>query len=374
MWDKFEYLLNNPTKVERNLWWLYHANRGKTVESPSERNIKLCTPFVIKILNRDNSSCVKCPWFRFCTGCILDPIKNDYIEIKPTHVIMIEWCSEIVKKEINENNLNLILNINEMDVGASTTKLSDAKSENGKKRGSYSDKITLEDCINLFTEKEDLNEDLLYCSKCKIQTNFFKQYDFERLPTYLIIALKRFKFTKMYKRKIDCLIDYPIYDLDLYNYLVDYSMSKSKGYHTYDLYGVVNHMGSLGGGHYVSMMKQGSKWIKYDDSHTTEIDESLVKSNNGYILIYKLKDERPNLYYNLLSEIYFNDELTRAKTTSDTILSKASKGIGVPLGKYFYVGEPVTTPYGNGLVIETYYVESTQFVKVKFKFGYGYIK
>jgi uncharacterized UBP type Zn finger protein len=232
MWDKYEYLVKNPTRVERNLWWLFHTSK----ENFEERNVKFCTPFVIKILYRNNLSCVKCPWFRFCNGCVLDPLKNDYIDIKPTHLIMIEWCSEIVKKEVNENNLNLILNMNEIDVG--TTQLSkEDKNKESKNRNEA--KIMLEDCINLFTEKEDLHEDLLYCANCNSQTNFYKQYGFERLPNYLIIALKRFKYTKMYKRKIDCLIDFPIYDLDLYNYLVEYSPSRSKGGFTYDLYGVI---------------------------------------------------------------------------------------------------------------------------------------
>jgi hypothetical protein len=247
MWDKYEYLLNNPTKIERSMWWNCAANKSKdSGDISKDLNVKLCTPFVIKILSRDNLSCVKCPWFRFCNGCILDPLKNDYIDIKPTHLIMIEWCSDLVKKEINESNLNLVLNFNETDKNKHNSSLklnSEGNNEDNlnKKRNdlSSSTRVSLEDCINLFTEKEDLGEDLLYCSKCKANTNFFKKYDFERLPSYLIIALKRFKFTKMYKRKIDYLIDFPIYELDLSGHLVSYSPNRSKGHHTYDLYGVI---------------------------------------------------------------------------------------------------------------------------------------
>jgi hypothetical protein len=37
-------------------------------------------------------------------------------------------------------------------------------------------------------------------------------------------------------------------------------------------------------------------------------------------------------------------------------------------------GEPVSTPYGRGFVVDTYIYENIPFVKVKFKHGYGHIK
>jgi hypothetical protein len=381
MWDKYEYLLNNPTKIERSLWWLPQAYtlKNNSVDTPREGSVKFCTPFVIKILNRDSLSCVKCPWFRFCSGCILDPLKNDYIEIKPTHIIMIEWCSDLVKKEINENNLNLILNYSEDDNSQANNGENEPTSVRRKNEKMKTTNISLDDCFSLFTEMEDLGDDQLYCSKCKTSTNFFKKYDFERTPSYLIIALKRFKFTKMYKRKIDCLIDYPIYDLDMSNYLVNYS-ANNIGSALYDLYGVINHMGSLGSGHYTSVMKQGAKWIKYDDAHAQEIDESLIKTSNSYILIYKLKDEAApqNDYYNLLTEIYFNDYNERGKLMSNnstlvSTLKKSDTTIQL-MFKNFYIGEPVITKYGYATVLDTYFIEGVQFAKVKFKFGYGFIK
>jgi hypothetical protein len=128
-------------------------------------------------------------------------------------------------------------------------------------------------------------------------------------------------------------------------------------------------------------MRSGNKWIKYDDSHTSEIEDNMVKTNTSYLLIYKLKEEQSSDYFNLLSEIYFNsDEISRAKTSSETntVISSLSKGklssgVQIP-AKNLFIGEPVGTCYGNAIILEIYHIESYQFVKVKFKFGYGFIK
>lgn len=58
-------------------------------------------------------------------------------------------------------------------------------------------KINLYDCFDIFTEKENLDSMSMYCEHCKNKSNFSKMYEFERISDYLIISLKRFKFTKM---------------------------------------------------------------------------------------------------------------------------------------------------------------------------------
>lgn len=46
----------------------------------------------------------------------------------------------------------------------------------------------------------------------------------------------------------------------------------------YDLYGVVNHMGSLSSGHYTSLVrdKMGGGWREFDDSKVTKVAEEMV--------------------------------------------------------------------------------------------------
>lgn len=58
----------------------------------------------------------------------------------------------------------------------------------------------------------------------------------------------------------------------------------------YDLYGVVHHMGSLYGGHYVASAKNfvSGDWLNYDDSYVSRIrGADQVVSPSAYVLFYK---------------------------------------------------------------------------------------
>ena len=54
----------------------------------------------------------------------------------------------------------------------------------------------------------------------------------------------------------------------------------------YELYGVINHIGSLEFGHYFTFIKKlnNKKWIEYNDSVVKEIDQ--LDCTNAYCLIY----------------------------------------------------------------------------------------
>jgi ubiquitin C-terminal hydrolase len=110
------------------------------------------------------------------------------------------------------------------------------------------DIISLSDCFNLYTKTEKLSEnDYWYCSKCKDHVPSTKKFDLWSLPKVLVVHLKRFSYSRNYRDKIDTVVDFPIRDLDLSEYLIhgntDQICTK------YDLIAVSNHYGSLGGGH-----------------------------------------------------------------------------------------------------------------------------
>ena len=60
----------------------------------------------------------------------------------------------------------------------------------------------------------------------------------------------------------------------------------------YDLYGVVNHFGILGAGHYVSyaINKHDGKWHCFNDSRVTDLDDTQVQSPSAYLLFYARRD------------------------------------------------------------------------------------
>lgn len=61
---------------------------------------------------------------------------------------------------------------------------------------------------------------------------------------------------------------------------------------SYNLYGVVNHMGGIGAGHYTAYCKNSAdgNWYYYDDERVRLIEESKVVTSNAYLLFYVRTD------------------------------------------------------------------------------------
>ena len=100
----------------------------------------------------------------------------------------------------------------------------------------------------------------------------------------MAIDLKRFN-NRFQKNQI--YVTFPLYDLDLSDYVIGYKKQNFK----YELYGVCNHSGGVMGGHYTSYVKNANgKWYHYNDTSVTEvgINESIV-SPKAYVLFYRKK-------------------------------------------------------------------------------------
>lgn len=154
---------------------------------------------------------------------------------------------------------------------------------------------SLLDCFKHFTTRETLSDDdLWYCPKCKVLKKATKKIDLWRLPKVLIVQLKRFNYTRYYRDKIDLLVDCPIKDLDLSQYVQN---PDEKANAKYNLIAVSNHMGGLGGGHYTAHAKNmhDTKWHTFDDGYVSSVDENYVISKSAYVVIYEQKtpDSRP---------------------------------------------------------------------------------
>lgn len=74
-------------------------------------------------------------------------------------------------------------------------------------------------------------------------------------------------------------------------------------YGIYDLHGVVNHMGVMGGGHYVSYVKNSfdGSWLCFNDQEVRELDQSQVETRFAYLLFYVRKGANRDLssYFSL---------------------------------------------------------------------------
>ena len=139
-----------------------------------------------------------------------------------------------------------------------------------------SGQVSLEDCLDNFTSEESFegSED----------ETFIKEVKFWSLPDILIIFFKRFNNSLMKKND---LVEFPEENLDMSKYICGYNKSKYK----YDLYGVSNHGGGLGGGHYWAYCKNNDgNWYKFNDAVVSTLKKEKVVSNEAYCLFYKRKD------------------------------------------------------------------------------------
>tara|TARA_B110001450_G_scaffold161690_2_gene150689 strand:+ start:343 stop:1374 length:1032 start_codon:yes stop_codon:yes gene_type:complete len=141
---------------------------------------------------------------------------------------------------------------------------------------------SLEESIRLYTGVEEL-EDKIINEKTNKKELATKQIVFWNLPNILIITLKRFNNNN---EKNNGMIDFPIENLDLSEYVVGYNKNSYK----YDLFGICNHSGGVSGGHYTSFVKNANgSWYHFNDTSVNKLKESSLKTNMAYCFFYRKK-------------------------------------------------------------------------------------
>lgn len=216
----------------------------------------------------------------------LDSMVNDRIEFNRTNAsLVVDVASSVVEKYKKKYEDEDAKSTGDDRYGRSSSIDSSIQGHNQQKQST-----TLTDCFKHFTKKEILsNDDLWNCPKCKEMKRCSKKIDIWLLPKVLIVQLKRFNYDRYFRDKIDIFVDCPLRDLDLSQYVLN-PAEKSKA--KYDLIGVSNHMGGLGGGHYTAHAKNvhDKKWHTFDDSWVSDVNENNVISKAAYVLIYQQKE------------------------------------------------------------------------------------
>ena len=172
-------------------------------------------------------------------------------------------------------------------------------------------------------QEERLGEDdLWYCPRCKKHQQATKKFDLWKAPDILVVHLKRFSNNRTMRDKIDTFVDFPIDDLDLGERVGERQVAQkllAEGMDitalglrnpdeplVYDLFGVDEHMGGLGGGHYraYALNHLSGRWHHFDDSYVTlaQAKEAVVstlvfsetlnadgsdQNSNAYLLFYR---------------------------------------------------------------------------------------
>ncbi|ODV88872.1 hypothetical protein CANCADRAFT_32326 [Tortispora caseinolytica NRRL Y-17796] len=167
-------------------------------------------------------------------------------------------------------------------------------------RSSRLREVSLESCFDQFVAKEILDQDDGWnCPRCKTKRTASKKLTISRLPNVLIVHLKRFQtsYSGSMSQKIDTMVKYPVDNLDLTHYWPDYEEEDMKwadeakkgdqvSPFVYSLFAVVNHYGTLKGGHYTALVQRpGHGWFSFDDTRVNAINTGIV-NQNAYVLFY----------------------------------------------------------------------------------------
>jgi hypothetical protein len=154
----------------------------------------------------------------------------------------------------------------------------------------------LEDCFRAFTEEERLEGyEAFFCSTCQSHCPATKALRLHRLPSCLILHIKRFKVQARSRVKLSANIAFPLQGLNLQPFCSDSSLQNARssapgsssagagvrgvcgGSSTlYDLYAVVNHLGSIDSGHYTAFCRliggEGEPvWHHFADDKVSEV-------------------------------------------------------------------------------------------------------
>lgn len=170
-----------------------------------------------------------------------------------------------------------------------------------EKAGGGPTTTTLAQCLQLFTEPEVLDpQEAWYCPGCREHRQATKEFSLWRLPTVLVVQLKRFSFSRsIFRDKIDRMVHFPLRGLDMGPY---YSGPRGGGGPPlYDLFAVTNHHGGMLGGHYTAFgrcvdpantLQSQVGWRLFDDSRVTDVPDSRVVTSSAYMLFYRRRGTR----------------------------------------------------------------------------------
>ena len=158
-------------------------------------------PFDIHITSKTGDICGTCRWDCFCVGCVL---KEDDVPLLTSE--------STITLTFKQNLLN--------QYDASEAEKFD-EHESVKQDAEKQDlPITLDECLQLFTEAEMMDEkESWYCPKCKEFRAAIKKLDIWKVPKVLVIQLKRFHFRGRFV-KISKLVDFPMNNLDLSKFVL----------------------------------------------------------------------------------------------------------------------------------------------------------
>jgi ubiquitin C-terminal hydrolase len=138
--------------------------------------------------------------------------------------------------------------------------------------------VSLKDCFS-YTFKEELltGENAWFDEKENVKKNVIKRSYLCHTPKILVLHLKKWN-TNMVKKRIK--IDIP-FILDIQPFTI-YPESCE-----YELFGIINHEGSIHGGHYYASIQKSGLWFSVNDNLIQPIFAEHLIHEGNYCLFYR---------------------------------------------------------------------------------------
>lgn len=132
------------------------------------------------------------------------------------------------------------------------------------------------------------------CEKCKKRTEATKTERISRLPPVTIVSIKRFTNSG---HKVRGLIPWDLDSLDFgaWRAFDRDPFSDSREPSIYSTFAVIEHHGSLNGGHYRMFARDGADWVCYDDSSAHVVSPDAVITADSYIALMMPKHAREGM-------------------------------------------------------------------------------
>jgi ubiquitin C-terminal hydrolase len=244
-------------------------------------------PFVLKLVDAKAAYCAAEGCGSPCRGCSLaECAKNGTLEVRRNVHLAVDVTNKKVLALAPERHSSAAAP-SEQRSDKAKDKDDDDDDESDEAIGNASG---LEQCLSLFSEEERLSEDnAWYCNVCQKHQEAAKKIDLFRLPDVIIVHLKRFQYTAAIREKLDLFVSYPIDSWDLSAHEHE-AGGFGRPPPLYDLIGVVNHMGGLGGGHYTAYARNkiDDQWYHFNDSGTSLVEKRrTIASPAAYLLFYR---------------------------------------------------------------------------------------
>ncbi|KXJ90647.1 ubiquitin carboxyl-terminal hydrolase [Microdochium bolleyi] len=174
--------------------------------------------------------------------------------------------------------------------------LENLATKKGKKAAKNGGSVTLQDCLDDEYIKSDKCD--YRCRNCDSSQQARRDHGIKLLPNVLSIQLKRFEFKQGSRdrsaSKIDTKVQFPL-QLNMLPYTTRGRSADAKDSQelnrscTYDLLSVVEHVGEIDTGHYVSYCRVGEQWFSFNDHKVELAKKSDVLGSRAYLLFYIIR-------------------------------------------------------------------------------------